>query len=234
MTEVTQIPSLKIAKIASLIADETRATILMTLMAGKAFTAGELAFFSHVSAQTASNHLKKLMQAKLITCEASGRNRFYKLASHQVAEVLESLGLLLDVNSQIPPGHKKLDKAICQARTCYDHLAGELGVKLTKGLLENNFIILSDGIFVVTSRGENFFSNLNIDIKNLKKQKRQFAKACLDFTEREYHLAGSLGAAVLDYMVLNRLVIKSNNKPRVIIITEKGRQWLRTVLKLRA
>lgn len=223
-----------IAKIASLIGDETRAAILMTLMAGKAFTAGELAILSNVSAQTASNHLKKLQQARLIICEAAGRHRFYKLASHEVANVLESLGLLISADIQIPPGHEKLDKDICYARTCYDHLAGELGVKITKGLLENNFISLSDGILIVTDKGYAFFKSLSINLECLKKQKRQFAKACLDFSEREYHLAGSLGAVLLNFMVSNRLVIKSNEKQRVIILTEKGKQWLRTELKLHA
>ncbi len=215
-----------IVHVASLLGDDTRAAIMVNLMDGKAFTASELARSANVSAQTASNHLKKLTNAHLIICEPAGRHRYYKLASVEVAEVLESLGLLGS------PCNKKVrcnsyDKDICYARTCYDHLAGELGVELTKALVHAHFLILQDRNYLVSERGERFFCSLGIDLVALKKQKRQFAKACLDCTEREYHLAGALGSAILAYLIQNRLVLKSKTKLRVLVITQQGREWLR-------
>ena len=224
---------IEIAKIASLIGDKTRAAMLMALMEGKALTAGEIALRANISPQTASNHLKKLTEAKLIEqIPTPTRYRYYKITSPLVAKALESLSLLTPTSAVRPPRHEKLDKDICFARTCYDHLAGELGVKLAKGLLKKNYLRLNNEEFTLTDRGKLFFQELRIDGDELMKVRRQFAKPCLDWTEREYHLAGSLGKAILDYFIQHRLLIRSTKKARVVILTSKGKQWLQEKLNI--
>ncbi len=222
----------QIAKIASLIGDKTRSAILLALMGGKALTAGELALRANISPQTASNHLKKLLDANLIELiKTASRYRYYKISSPLVARALESLSLLLP-DKQRPPRHEKLDQNICFARTCYDHLAGTLSVKITNALLNKKFIQLCNEKFVLTSQGDDFFKKININCQDLIKLNRQFTKPCLDWTEREYHLAGSLGSSFLDYLLNNRLLMHSKNKSRVIFLTEQGRQWLKQQLEI--
>lgn len=216
----------QIAKVASLIGDKTRSAILMALMEGRALTAGELAFRANISPQTASNHLKKLLDAGLIELvKTPTRYRYYKISSPLVAKALESLSLLLP-DKKHPPRHEKLDHEICFARTCYDHLAGTLGVKITAALIKKELIKKKDNEFVLTKKGKIFFEGLHINCESLMKLKRQFAKPCLDWTEREYHLAGSLGNSLLEYLLNNRLLMASKKKPRVLVLTTKGERWL--------
>lgn len=217
----------EIANVAALIGDKTRAAILIALMAGKALTAGELALRTHISPQTASNHLKKLQEAKLIIrVPTPTRYHYYKIDSPLVAKALESLSLLTPIHKMLPPRHQQLDQSICFARTCYDHLAGTLGVSLCQGLQHKNYIKLQADEFLVTKQGINFFNQLKISCEELKQQRRHFAKPCLDWTEREFHLAGSLGKALLDYFIAHHLLHPSKTKARVMILSEKGRQWL--------
>ncbi|MEM1243365.1 MAG: winged helix-turn-helix domain-containing protein [Pseudomonadota bacterium] len=222
------------SNIANLIGDTTRAKILTTMMDGRAFTAGELAMIANVSPQTASNHLSKLRQAKLILCETGGRHRYYKLASHRVAKVLESLSILTDSPKLSLPNHNKLPREISLARTCYDHLAGRLGVAITAALQSKQYIKLIEKNFIITTKGKQFFAELDIDVTVLTNLRRSFARPCLDWTERKYHLAGSLGKAILDYFLNHRLVMRSTSKPRVIVITTKGKKWLKSYLSIAA
>jgi hypothetical protein len=108
---------------------------------------------------------------------------------------------------------------------CYDHLAGKLGVEITRSLLKKNYLKMIDDQFLLTEAGKLFFQELDINCDELKNLRRQFAKPCLDWTEREYHLAGSLGSAILIFFINNKIVIKSK-KPRVILLTEKGNKWI--------
>lgn len=213
-----------IATIASLIGDKSRASILTALMTGQALTAGELARYANISAQTASNHLSKLLQAKLVKCESFGRHRYYSLYSEDVASILEKLSLLAPKEDHCL--HKKADQALLHARTCYDHLAGKLGIRVTQGLINKKFLILNDNTFILSPEGQCFFETLGIDCHKLKKQKRQFLKACLDFSERRYHMAGSLANALLNYCLNERLFIHSKKNKRALIITQKGLSWL--------
>lgn len=223
-----------IAKVAELIGDNTRASILVALMEGRTLTAGELALRANISPQTASNHLKKLLAAKLINhVKTAGRYRYYQIASPLVAQALEALSVLKSpAQKSCPPRHGRLNQEIRFARTCYDHLAGELGVKVTQALVKKNFLQEQDGIYSITIMGKNFFSQHQIDCDTLIKQSRQFARCCLDWTEREYHLAGSLGKALLDYFLQQRLLLRSKTKPRVVLLTTQGQLWLRTQLGL--
>lgn len=220
-----------IAKISNLIGDKTRAAMLVSLMEGRALTSGELARVSNISPQTASNHLKKLMEANLVVCLPSGRHRYYNLTSPDVARALEALSILSEPPKKCPH-QRKLNKDICFARTCYDHLAGELGVRVTKALLAKNIISEKENAFHITKKGQFFFSELNIDIGTLAKQNRKLTRPCLDWTERRHHLAGCLGAAILNYFLEQRLVIRVKNKPRVIMLTTKGNFWLKNKLDI--
>lgn len=218
----------QIAHIAKLIGDPTRAVILVALMAGRALTAGELAIRAHISPQTASNHLKKLLEAKLIQhIDTPSRYRYYQIASPLVAQALESLSLLSAEPKQAPPRHERIDKALCAARTCYDHLAGALGVQIAQALQRKGYVRQVEQVFEVTDQGHAFFATFEINCEQLQKQRREFAKACLDWTEREYHVAGSLGKAILIFMLEQRLIRQSKQKPRVIVVTEQGKRWLR-------
>lgn len=166
-------------------------------------------------------------------CERAGRHRYYKLASPQVAGALEASGLLSkSLNKTQVPRHKTLDPELCFARTCYDHLAGKLGVKITNALLKKKLLVHTENSFEITPQGEQFFKKHDINVKQLQKNKRHFAKPCLDWTEREYHLAGSLGSALLTYFLENRLILRSKKKSRVIVLTTKGKQWLYSTFSL--
>lgn len=217
-----------LSKIASLVGDKVRAAILVALMEGKALTAGELALSANASAQTTSNHLKKLINAELVQCEPTGRHRYYRLASSRVATAVEAIGILAgSPKKRRPPRHGALDKEICFARSCYDHLAGALAIQIKTYMLERNILSQKENTFVVSEKGKLFFAQkMGIDTDALKIQRRLFAKPCLDWTERECHGAGSLGTAILEYFISNRLVIRSKSKHRVLNLTEKGKRWI--------
>ena len=219
-----------IAEIGSLIGDKSRALMLTSLMEGKSLTAGELALRANISPQTASNHLNKMMKASLVVCEVFGRHRYYKLSSSDVAAALEAIGIVTSSPKQELPHLNHLDKEICFARTCYDHLAGELGVRITNALLSKKMIVEKNHQYQVTNTGEKFFGQIEISTADLVGQRRHFAKPCLDWTERKYHLAGSLGAALLEYFVKNRLLIRSQKKSRIVVLTSKGELWFKDKL----
>lgn len=221
-----------LSMMAGLLADQTRTAMLIALMEGKALTAGELALRANISPQTASNHLKKMLDARLLICEPLGRHRCYKISSSHVAGILESLGVLTSFAAKRPPRHEKLDKTICFARTCYDHLAGELGVRIKNALIKKQFIVFNESqkVFTVTEAGKQFFQTLNISVEELMHQPRACVKPCLDWTEREYHVAGSLGTALLHYLLENRLILRSKTKARVVVLTTKGELWLKEKL----
>ena len=221
-----------ISKIAKILGDINRATMLIALMQGKALTAGELALYANISPQTASNHLQKLLHAKLISCNTSGRHRYYRLTSSKVATAIESLGVLSTEIKTPLERHKHLTDDICFARTCYDHLAGKLSIFIVNALHKQNILQNNNQYFSVTAKGKRFFQQLNIDVDDLKRQRRQFAKCCLDWTEREYHIAGSLGAALLNYFLTQRLIIYATHKPRVVVLTTAGKLWLANNLHL--
>ncbi|MDP5275748.1 ArsR/SmtB family transcription factor [Chengkuizengella axinellae] len=220
-----------ISYVAKLISEPTRAIILESLMDGKALPASELAYMAKVSHPTVSSHLSKLVEGNLLKVEQFGRHRYYKLASEQVAEVLEKLGNIA------PPVQirslKQSDqmKQVRSARTCYDHLAGELGVKITEALLSQEMIIIKDDQYEVTKQGEEWFQKIGIEINNRGKSRRVFAKPCLDWSERRYHISGWLGAAIATQFFNEKWLIKSTTN-RSVQLTEKGSILLKETLGL--
>ena len=186
-----------IATIASLIGDRARATILMSLMAGRSLTATELARAASVTKQTASSHLSKLAEAQLIAVESVGRHRYFRLADYEVGTVIESLvGLAHRLGvTEVRTGPP--EPALQKARVCYDHLAGDLGVLVFDSLMQQGFLRTAEKMLTLTGNGERFFHEQGIDVATLKRQRRPLCLACLDWSVRRPHLAGALGAAIL-------------------------------------
>jgi DNA-binding transcriptional ArsR family regulator len=186
-----------IALIGSLVGDPARANMLASLMTGRALTATELAQVAGVMPQTASTHLAKLVDGGLLATEKQGRHRYFRLADADVGHALETLmGLAARV------GHMRVrtgprDPAMRHARVCYDHLAGDLGVRLFDRLQARRLIGGDAAGLAPTRAGIRFFADFGIAMDGLRERRRPLCKACLDWSERRHHLGGSLGAAVL-------------------------------------
>ena len=215
----------RIAEIASLVGDPARANILAALMAGRALTATELSYAAGVSPQTTSGHLGKLSEGRLIACVKQGRHRYYRIATHRVAEMLEGI---MAVVADAPPRHRspsKLDDAMRVARTCYDHFAGKLGVGLTDALTAHDYLTLTDDGGEVTQSGVVFLEKFGIDLDVARSRKRIFCRPCLDWTERRPHLGGSVGA-VLAQRCFDLGWLERMRESRALTITRAGRRGL--------
>lgn len=189
-----------LVSVAALVGDPSRAAMLISLLGGRALPASELARIARVTPQTASSHLAKLVSGGLITGEIYGRHRYYKLASPDVADALEALNLIAPPQPIKSLRESVQFSAIRYARTCYDHLAGEVGVRFTHHLLELGMIEPTEKEYVVTEQGHRAFRSFGVQVDELKNLRRSFARQCLDWSERRFHLAGGLGAALTDKM----------------------------------
>ena len=184
--------------VASLVGDPARANILTALMTGRALTASELARQAGVTPQTASSHLSKLETGGLIEQEKQGRHRYYRLADPDVAGVLEGLAALAARAGHLRVRTGPKDPALRRARVCYDHLAGDLGVQMLDSLRRQKLVRQHKHDIELTSEGARFLeSALQIDAGALAHPRRPVCKACLDWSERRHHLAGTLGAALM-------------------------------------
>jgi len=211
---------------ASLLCEPSRAKIVWNLLDGRAYTASELALVSDLSATSVSNHLSKLLNGEIVKVDVQGRHRYYSFANSEVAYVVESMA---NLSNQKPTS--KIDKQLSKndvkyCRTCYDHLAGKVGVLIADKLISQKLIELRDKTYVVTEKGNKFFSEFGLELTELQKRRRYFAKACLDWSERKYHLAGSLGNAILEKMLELDWVRRTKNS-RAIVITSVGQNGLR-------
>jgi DNA-binding transcriptional ArsR family regulator len=187
-----------IATIAALLGDPARANMMTALCAGQALTAGELAREGGVTAQTASSHLAKLSAGGLVEGRKQGRHIYYALTGPDVAGVIEALtGLAARTgHTRVRTGPK--EPALRRARVCYDHLAGDLGVAMLDSLIHRGMIVGSGETLVLTEKGEAFMAALGLDLPALTGLRRALCKGCLDWSVRRSHLAGALGAALLD------------------------------------
>lgn len=208
----------RLPQIASLIGDKTRSLLLWSLLDGKAYTATELAIAANTSRQSTSNHLSKLIEAKLITVEKQGRHRYFQLANEQIAQVIESMASLIPYQEIEIVRSGKAQK-LAFARTCYDHLAGTLSIQIVNSLVEQKIIHWNKNHFVVNNFGRLWFKELGIDIDYLKGKKRSFANKCLDWTERKHHIGGALGAAILEKFLEKDWIRKKRNTREVVITT---------------
>jgi DNA-binding transcriptional ArsR family regulator len=222
-----------LASIGSLLADDARASMILTLLGGDGIPAGELARRAGVSPSGASAHLKRLREGGLITQERAGRHRYFRLASAEVAEALESLAHVAPVRRVSSFRESEATRALKRARTCYDHLAGELGVGVADALVGCGVLTRTDAAFALTDEGTRWFGGLGIDVDAIAASRRSFARACVDWSERRPHLAGSLGAALAD-VFFARKWIRRLPGGRAVAVTPDGRAWLARELGLGA
>jgi DNA-binding transcriptional ArsR family regulator len=223
------------AATASLLGEPTRAIMLLKLLGGKALPAGELAFAANISPQTASGHLSRLVDARLLSVEQQGRHRYYRLADEDVAHAVEAmLALMPSYRRGVQPKIAPAVGTLPYARTCYSHLAGWLGVQLIGALLANGLLAASGNkTFVVTEAGRTWFEDLGVAIPKSKGDaSARFARSCLDWSERTPHLAGALGVSLYHRMLKLGWVAQIPGS-RAIRVTSKGKQELWTRLKLR-
>lgn len=188
-----------IAETAALLGEPARTAMLAALLDGRALTAGELAATAGVTPQTASLHLGRLTEAGLLAVERQGRHRYHRLASPAVAQLLEGLMQVADASPTRRPPRRTgpADEALRRARTCYDHLAGRLGVALTDALVARGQLELEADGGALTPAGEAFLDRLGLPAPSAAARRgRRFCRPCLDWSERRPHLAGALGAAL--------------------------------------
>ena len=210
------------AVIGHLIGVPARANMLSALLDGRALTATELAFHAGVTPQTASSHLAKLSDAKLIVAHQQGRHRYYKLAGPAVADALEPLSGLV-AHRPLPQRHPSKElKRLRDSRLCYDHLAGRLGVALADSLIRQAAIAPEGSDFRVTAAGESLLAGLGIELEGLRAKRRAFARQCLDWSERRPHVGGALGAAIAEQL-LKRKWIARERRGRRVWVTKAGR-----------
>ncbi len=215
-----------IAEVAALIGDPARANILSALKDERALTATELAHVAGVSPQTASGHLSKLTEARLVAVSRQGRHRYYRLANRHVAEALEALMMLAATGPPRRRPRGPQDDAVRYARSCYDHLAGRLGVALTWSLVDLGHLRSNDDSFTLTKKGEAALGAFGIDADRLRRERRPLTRHCLDWSERRPHLGGALGAALLTRMQ-DLGWMKRTPGTRAVTLTAAGRIGLR-------
>ncbi len=218
-----------IASTAALIGDPSRARILAALADGRALPAGELARVALITPQTASTHLDKLFSGHLVAVEVQGRHHYYRLRDAHVAELLESLSRLSLPAPVLTTAQNDRARKLRFARTCYGHLAGQLGVAVTQALSAGNFLCSGDTGYQVTTEGEAWFDALGIKISSLTQ--RPLTRRCLDWSERRHHLAGALGVALLKRMIELNWVARVRES-RALRLSDRGRVALRSELKI--
>jgi len=210
-----------IVGIAALIGDHARADILTARMTGGALTATELASIAGVTKQTTSAHVAKLVDAGLLAVEAQGRHRYFRLADRDVADALESLmGVAYRTGALRLRGSPR-DPALRHARVCYDHLAGDLGVSMFERMVERGFLAQGKESVTLTTRGARCCEELGIDVAATGASRRALCRACLDWSARRHHLAGALGAALLQ-RILDLGWARRARASRVVHFTPHG------------
>lgn len=220
-----------IARIAALIADPTRATILMALTDGRALPPSELALAAGVSRSTVSGHLSRMLDSGLLAVETGGRNRYYRLAGPEIATALESLAVIAPTSRPRTLRESNRSDALRSGRTCYGHLAGRLGVSITDALIERGALARSGDRF--TFKTDSAFDRLGLKVQAVKPRNGILAKPCNDWTERRPHLAGPLGVALARRMFeLNW--VERLPQPRAVRLTDAGRRGLREELGIDA
>jgi len=208
-----------IAAVAAAMADPSRVKMLCALMDGRAWTATELSAAAEVAPSTASGHLTRLMEGRLITCLSQGRHRYYRLAGHEVAALVEQMmGLSW---SRVTPPETRAPASLREARTCYDHLAGRIAVQIYERMLADGWLE-ADGS-ALTLRGREQFLQLGIALNAASRRKASCA--CLDWSERRFHLGGEAGAALLAHLETKGWIARVAGY-REVTMSDKGRRAL--------
>ena len=209
--------------LSALLCEPARAKMLWNLLDGRAYTASELAIVADVSATSASNHLSKLSDADIVKVETQGRHRYYSFSNPEVAYVVEAMANLASNRSSAKQMSQPLTNGIKYCRTCYDHLAGYIGVTFAEAMVQKTYLKKSGAIYLVTAKGWNWFNQFDISPEDFTNSRRPLTRQCLDWSERRPHLAGQLGALLLEKL-LQRKWFKKVQFSRELAVTVKGRQ----------
>jgi DNA-binding transcriptional ArsR family regulator len=221
-----------IAKIAALLGDSARADALTALMTDRALTATELAAIAGVTKQTMSAHLSKLLDASLIAVDQQGRHRYFRLADEDVGGLLESLMGVAFRTGAVRLLSSPREPALRKARACYDHLAGELAVLAYESLVKNDLLQMSRQGLRLSAPGVEWFRGAGVDTDAAARQRRTLCRPCMDWSERRYHLGGSLGTALLS-RVYEQGWAKRDKLSRVVRFTPNGERRFRELLGAR-
>jgi DNA-binding transcriptional ArsR family regulator len=220
----------EVAAVARLLADPARAAMLFGLSDGRPLSAGDLARLARVAPATASAHLSKLVAASILTVESVGRHRYYRLANPAIVEAMEALSSVAPLAGGRPSAGVPVQNGIRLARTCYDHLAGALGVRLTEALVADKALVLTRRDYEVTRGGVERLGALGVEVEEIRRgadrTRRNFARACLDWSERRYHLAGALGAALCERLLALDWIERLPGT-RAVRLSNIGRRTLR-------
>jgi DNA-binding transcriptional ArsR family regulator len=220
-----------IAAIASLMADEARASILLALSDGRALSAGELARMARVAPSTASSHLAKLVEGGLLEVESWGKHRYFRVAGPEIVGAIEALALLAPAKPIRSWRQSRAAGRVRFARTCYDHLAGELGVRFTRALVDQGMLVEVEDGYGVTEEGISRLREFGVDLSG-RKGRIQFAPRHVDWSERYYHFAGPLAKATTTHL-FELGWIERVPASRAVRLTEAGRLGLRERFGLR-
>ncbi|SDD53674.1 ArsR/SmtB family transcription factor [Paraburkholderia lycopersici] len=222
--ESTHFPGL--ARVAALLADPGRAAMLWTLMDGSARPAGELTMIAGLSPSAASGHLARLTDGGLLALDVRGRHRYYRIATPEVAAAIEALMNVAHVAAPQRPAPRPartVPLEMRHARTCYDHMAGEVAVQVFERLVGSGLLVRDGDALEATPEGAARLADWGVDVAALRARRRRFACTCLDWSERRPHLGGALGAALLDSWTESGW-IERTSRPRVLRITPKGQR----------
>jgi DNA-binding transcriptional ArsR family regulator len=225
-----------IALPAALIGDPARAAILSALCDGRAQPAGALAYAARVTPQSASNHLAKLLEGGLLAVEVEGRHRYYRLASPQVASAMEALAHLAPPIRSLDAPRTPKARRLRFSRSCYDHLAGRLGVAVAAQLEARGYLVALDRAskqYALSLAGRRWFQQLGVEVDSLETTAPGFARRCLDWTERRHHLAGRLGAALMSRFI-DLGYLRRDGASRSLSVTPTGVSELRRLLEFDA
>jgi DNA-binding transcriptional ArsR family regulator len=221
-----------IAFVANLLADPSRAAMCLALVGGESRPAGELAARAGVSAQTASNHLAKLIAGRILRVEQQGRWRYYRLAGAEVGHAVEALAVVAPpiANGADGGGLDATARRLRDARTCYSHLAGRLGVALADALVAARWLEEDGRAYRLTPDGRRSLRGLGVDVRERREQPA--ARRCIDWTERRPHIAGPVGTALAS-LAVDRGWVRRVRGTRALVITPRGREQLQKVFNLR-
>ncbi|OLB74273.1 MAG: transcriptional regulator [Actinobacteria bacterium 13_2_20CM_2_71_6] len=222
-----------VSGVARLIGEPARAAMLDALLSGQALAAGELARAAGVSPATASGHLTRLRSGGLVEVVSAGRHRYYRLASPEVADVLETLSLLGSARPVRSLRESRTAQALALARTCYDHLAGRVGVAVCDALVSRAALVAGGDGYLLTPAGEELLDGLGVPVAAARASRRHFARLCLDNTERRPHLAGALGAALCGRLLELDWLVRRTAGRRALRLTDAGRAGLADALDVR-
>ncbi len=213
--------SAHMASIASAIGDPVRVNMLMALRLEGALTAGELAKVGNVAPSTASEHLSKMMAARLIVQQKLGRKRLYTMADDESCALLDGVEAMAKKQSDAHVNVPRLDKSLVHSRLCYHHIAGKLGCGLTDAMFAEGILTHTRAGPALSDRGKTWARRFDIDTEALDDSPRMTVRLCLDWTEERPHLGGALGSALLDALIARDWVRSFRGKPE-ILVTPRG------------